>query len=309
MSDGLNVYVTVSTTPVNVYCNMSGGIPGPAGADGADGPVWTPTGNLALIQALTLAADKLIYATAVDAVALATLTAFARTLIDDADAAAMRSTLGLGTIATEAATDYVAKSLFDANTILAANSDNTPAAVTVAEDRILGRKAGGNIAGLTGAEAAAILSTSGELVQVVNYTTGALASGTTTFPCDDTIPQNTEGDEYLTVSITPKNAANTLVIIVNLFASNGVVAICGMGLFQDSTAGALAATAFNPGNDNYCLTPTLVHKMTAGGTSETTFKVRAGNNGSGTFRINGRTAGRLFGGVASSSITIFEIAA
>lgn len=52
---------------------------------------------------------------------------------------------------------FVPESLFDANTILAATSDNTPAAVTVAEQRILGRKTGGNIAALTAAEVNAIL--------------------------------------------------------------------------------------------------------------------------------------------------------
>ena len=39
--------------------------------------------------------------------------------------------------------------LFDANTILASNADNTPGAVTVGEDRIVGRIAGGNITALT----------------------------------------------------------------------------------------------------------------------------------------------------------------
>jgi len=52
---------------------------------------------------------------------------------------------------------YVLSSLFDANTILAANTDNTPAAVTVAEQRILGRKTGGNITALTAAEVNTIL--------------------------------------------------------------------------------------------------------------------------------------------------------
>lgn len=48
--------------------------------------------------------------------------------------------------------DYVEKATYDAQSILAAVSDNTPVAVTVAEDRILGRKTGGNITALTGAE-------------------------------------------------------------------------------------------------------------------------------------------------------------
>ena len=45
-------------------------------------------------------------------------------------------------------TSLVEKSLFDANTILAANSDNTPVAVTVAEQKIIGRATGGNITAL-----------------------------------------------------------------------------------------------------------------------------------------------------------------
>lgn len=47
---------------------------------------------------------------------------------------------------------------FDANTILAANSDNTPAALTVAEQRIVGRITAGNITGLTAAQAKTLLA-------------------------------------------------------------------------------------------------------------------------------------------------------
>mgnify|MGYP001565766417 CR=1 FL=1 len=52
-----------------------------------------------------------------------------------------------------AATDphavYVLESLFDANTIIAADSDNTPTARTVAEQTLIGRITGGNIVALT----------------------------------------------------------------------------------------------------------------------------------------------------------------
>jgi hypothetical protein len=59
--------------------------------------------------------------------------------------------------AAEVATSYVAKSLFDADTMLYADTDNTPAALTIAASRIVGRKASGGIAALTGAEVAAII--------------------------------------------------------------------------------------------------------------------------------------------------------
>jgi len=61
--------------------------------------------------------------------------------------------------ATKAYADLkVAKSLFDAQTILAATTDDTPAALTIAEQRLVGRITGGNIAALTAAQILTLLS-------------------------------------------------------------------------------------------------------------------------------------------------------
>jgi len=53
---------------------------------------------------------------------------------------------------------YVLKSLFDANTILIAASDDTPEALAIAASRVVGRKSTGGIVALTGAELMAMLT-------------------------------------------------------------------------------------------------------------------------------------------------------
>ena len=59
--------------------------------------------TLTAFAGLSTVADRLPYATGVDTFALAAFSAFGRSLVDDADAASARTTLGLGTLATQAA--------------------------------------------------------------------------------------------------------------------------------------------------------------------------------------------------------------
>ena len=62
-------------------------------------PYQVQNATLTALTGMTTSADKLIYATGADTFALTPLTAFIRTLLDDADAVAARSTLGAAPLA------------------------------------------------------------------------------------------------------------------------------------------------------------------------------------------------------------------
>ena len=145
------------------------------------------------------------------------------------------------------------------------------------------------------------------LVQMVNVLSNAASTGTTLIPADDTIPQNTEGDQVMTLAITPTHASNKLKIEVTAFVCDSHADSVNMALFQDSDAGALAATEEYQGDSNAPLALVLCYYMTTGTTSSTTFKVRVGSASASTTTFNGNSGTRRFGDIPKSSITISEI--
>ena len=154
----------------------------------------------------------------------------------------------------------------------------------------------------------AAMQDAGAIVQVVNTQTGAVATGTTVIPQDDTIPQNTEGDEYMTLAVTPTNANNILEINIEAYMSPSTPGWMIMALFQDSTAGALAVGGGYMGTGTEAVHRTFTYRMVAGTVSATTFKFRAGLDLAGTTSFNGKSTARHFGGVLTSSINVKEIA-
>lgn len=142
------------------------------------------------------------------------------------------------------------------------------------------------------------------VVQQVRTTSSALATGTTVIPIDDTIPQNTEGDQYMSVTITPSSSSSKLIIDVIALVSPSIAITVGGAIFQDSTANALCAMATYEPAISGTTTLVLKHIMTSGTTSATTFKFRAGCGSSGTLTFNGAGGGRLFGGISTISSMI-----
>ena len=111
--------------------------------------------NNAIPKGTITAADQIVYGTG--ASTPAALTVGASTFVGrkaTGNLAAMTvaeatTLLGLGTMAAQTATDYMLKSLYDANTILIATADNTPIPLTIGATTIVGRKSTGDIVALT----------------------------------------------------------------------------------------------------------------------------------------------------------------
>lgn len=153
----------------------------------------------------------------------------------------------------------------------------------------------------------ATVTGAGTVVQVKNVTTGAATTGVTLIPHDNTIPQNTEGDEKMTLAITPTLGTNKLRIDVVVCCAYSVASpYIAAALFQDAGANALAVATISPNDDEHGVI-SYTYYMTAGTTAATTFKVRIGGDPAGTCYFNTTAAGATYGGVMASSITITEI--
>ena len=147
----------------------------------------------------------------------------------------------------------------------------------------------------------------GTVLQQKSTKLGTVATGTTLMVNDNTIPQNTEGDQFITLAFTPQSAASTLrfqalMFVAHTVATANVVA----AIFRDSVADAIAAGNVSCPNANTGYMVAVNYDMTSPGTSAYTYKLRAGGNAAGTLTVNGWSSTQYFGGVLFSSLTITE---
>lgn len=221
--------------------------------------------TLTAVAGVAAAADKVPYFTGVDTADVTSLTAFGRSLIDDANAGAALTTLGVSTFA---------------KTILDDTSEATARATLGMTATVVDRS-------------------------YAEYTTNA--NMTTIIPADDTIPQNTEGTQILSVSHTPKKTTNRLRLRFQgqVSASTNITVI--VALFSSASANALRAVTATVTTANYSLQTALEYEYVPGTTSPLTFSVRVGPSSAATVALNGNTTGRLVGGAAGATLVVEEI--
>ncbi len=154
----------------------------------------------------------------------------------------------------------------------------------------------------------------GQVVKIHHYVnnTYQASAASAALPVDNTIPQITEGTQFMSFAMTPVSATSTLLIDVNIqLATTSADEVCA-ALFVDSTVNALVAnTQYMGGGSPREQNPMrIVYKVAAASTTARTYRVRAGQgsgngltfcNGSDDATRNGKYAGRV-----ASTITITE---
>ena len=149
----------------------------------------------------------------------------------------------------------------------------------------------------------------GDVIQTVVKRDGAVAVAGTIIPRDNTIPQNTEGDSYISVQIAPQSAINQIIVEANLnFSCNGNT-LPTMALFKDAGVNAVAASAIgvNTINTGWMMPYAMIYAAIAGVTTQIAWTIRAGPNAAANMTFNGEAGAGLYNGTSASIMTATEI--
>jgi hypothetical protein len=180
--------------------------------------------------------------------------------------------------------EFVEKATYNANTVLAATTDDTPAAVTIAEQQVLGRITGGNIKGLSAAELATLI---GAVTATLFNAYSVLYADTDNTPAALTVAASTVVGRKSTGGIAALSMADLRTELANLDGREQEIT-CADTVTIDWSAGATARMLFD--RDSVALTLSngvngkvyrLLAKQSAGGsdvfTWTTTVKWRGGS--------------------------------
>lgn len=152
----------------------------------------------------------------------------------------------------------------------------------------------------------AMTGTSGQVVQRVYVeNTTFTNTGGATIPSDNTIPQITEGSQFLSATIMPKSMTNRVRVrvLASLCATSSDSGT--LALFRNGGTSAIDAVGFR--SDGIWPSPVPIEfEDVPGATSMQSYTVRAGFNSGGAC-VNGISSARAYGGAMRSFIILEEV--
>jgi hypothetical protein len=192
--------------------------------------------GLQSIAGLTTAADRMLYTTASDTYAVTTLTAAGRAILDDADAAAQRTTLGLGTVAT---LNSISLTTNVTGTLPIANGGSGQTTAQAAMNTFAGAVTSGSY--LRGNGTNVVMSTiqAGDVPTLNQNTTGSAATLTTARNIQTNLASTSAASFNGSASITP-GVTGTLPVGnggTGATTLTGVIKGNGTSAFSAATAG------------------------------------------------------------------------
>lgn len=144
------------------------------------------------------------------------------------------------------------------------------------------------------------------ILQQVRTNKVTLQSITSSIPNDDTKPQITEGDQVLSLAITPKSSTSVLVIEFIAMGTTSGTAFVTTALFEAANTNAIQVSVLSSSGAAWA-TWNLLKYVTSGTTSAQTYSVRMGISAN-TLNINGFGGARFYGGSAETELIITEYA-
>lgn len=145
-----------------------------------------------------------------------------------------------------------------------------------------------------------------EIVNIQYSTDTSHTTGTTAIVNDDSIPQITEGDQFLALDYLPMDSNNILHVEAVIKTRIGANTGGQIALYKDGASNAIAA-AQNEGSSGGTDSDLRIDYLTTAGTTDLiSYTVRAGDDSGDTFSMNGANGSRLLGGVQMSYIKVTE---
>jgi hypothetical protein len=156
----------------------------------------------------------------------------------------------------------------------------------------------GKIPALDGSQ---LVNTGNKLIKTNYAEYTAWAAMTTIIPFDDTLPQNTEGTQILTITVTTTTATQKVRLRAQAWAFSSVGSIqVIVALFRTGNANAIAASADQGGAAPllYC----VEFEDAPGAAGTYTYTVRIGPSAAASVYVNGTTTSRMLGGASRATL-------